>query len=1222
MEQNLNVLLLLDTQVELCRIVSDALAKQYTLHKATNQREAEHILNHNIIRVLVAYQGCKTSAARLEPVWQSLAREFSELSIIVFDDNAGDDDALKSLKSGADFYFNAPFNLDTLVNTTRFALVGEFDKNERFNAGYRNRVFQEIAKSVVSDSREKAFSTIIGKSVELLHAESGGIQLFHRNRNMLQESEVEAIMAVNRPAPNYDMKYGEGIAGKLIQRYLMDRSSPYYVIVDNYNKSEYKHPIYEVGGRHNPSVIKVLLLLDGNPVGVLYVDDKLPRKFNKADAELLFEIGQYASAAIAKFNLNEQSIRIETFISSVAHELQIGDRERILNTIVQGVKEVMGCDIVTLYTLDMTKKMLRNPPSHTELRFPSKVKREGYVTSGIMYELLEKDEIIVERLGELNKKDEYTKSYFRLKPFAVDEEIGVYAAVPIKSGNKKLGIMFVSYRYHSDHFFSDRDYKTLTFLANHAAIAITQQEVFDQERIRMRNLLHSSQSITSAASLEESLHEIVRQAANLVLSKTTSGSCICHLVEQQGSALVYKATYPTELMAVISRKFFIDLSSENKIGIIGRCIQTGKTQNVGDVTNDLDYIEIDPEIKSQISVPLKFQNRILGTISIESKDKNVFSSDKQYYLELLADQAAMAIEQTRILQLTRTISDGIIHEITLGERKKILQYIVDGIKAMLNCDVVTLYVRNFETHRWINPPTHTEVRYPKRLRRKARFYPKMDSLLERADPYVIKRIEEDPYFSNKAFGKDEEILSYAAIPLLANGEKVGLIYIMYRRPYGFTDREVENIRLLANQASIAIYNDQLFESQKKRSRTLEIIQEASNAILNNNYASLSLQDIAKKAIELIAGTSTVPFWQCHISTIIGTTLVHEASFPSPLSVELVKRINVDFARSTAKIGIAGRCVKDNASKNVGDAPNHPDYIKLSNRIQSQLSVPLRATNEVLGVITIERPEPGEFSIADQDILELLARQAAIAIEKSRLVNELQKSQAELRVMEWLNLKTMATEFTHRIANFMGTLLPDIDLLQRRIRRLDLPEQIGSGVLQLTGKIAKSAVYPMQLVDQLRQGLQNDNMEPKIVDMNDLVKKAIQSSIVPGNITMNMNFASELPTITANEQLVEVFIGMLENAIHAMPNGGLLTVTTRLTNGWVEACIADTGVGIDKEDQHRIFEMFYTTKSKESASLGLGLWISRKFVQRFGGGIDLVESRRDHGSVFVVRFPIN
>jgi signal transduction histidine kinase len=125
----------------------------------------------------------------------------------------------------------------------------------------------------------------------------------------------------------------------------------------------------------------------------------------------------------------------------------------------------------------------------------------------------------------------------------------------------------------------------------------------------------------------------------------------------------------------------------------------------------------------------------------------------------------------------------------------------------------------------------------------------------------------------------------------------------------------------------------------------------------------------------------------------------------------------------------------------------------------------------------------------------------------------------------------------------------------------------------------------------------------------------------GQVTVHQHLTPDLPPLEAvGDQLKQVFLNIVINAVEAMPDGGDLYINTGLTpdGHWVTVRFADTGVGLSPEEQANIFEPFYTTKTKGT---GLGLSVSYGIIERHGGNIE-VQSKRGQGSCFTIKLPVN
>lgn len=145
-----------------------------------------------------------------------------------------------------------------------------------------------------------------------------------------------------------------------------------------------------------------------------------------------------------------------------------------------------------------------------------------------------------------------------------------------------------------------------------------------------------------------------------------------------------------------------------------------------------------------------------------------------------------------------------------------------------------------------------------------------------------------------------------------------------------------------------------------------------------------------------------------------------------------------------------------------------------------------------------------------------------------------------------------------------------------------------------------------------------------IDLKETIKEVVgflEKEILFRNIRLGLNLGEDLPEIESDKgQLQQVFLNIINNAIDALEEGGLIEVSTKVKDkNTVQVSIRDTGHGIPKDKLKHIFEPFYTTKEKGEGT-GLGLSISYGIMQRLGGTI-LVESEFNKGTTFTVEIPI-
>ncbi len=216
----------------------------------------------------------------------------------------------------------------------------------------------------------------------------------------------------------------------------------------------------------------------------------------------------------------------------------------------------------------------------------------------------------------------------------------------------------------------------------------------------------------------------------------------------------------------------------------------------------------------------------------------------------------------------------------------------------------------------------------------------------------------------------------------------------------------------------------------------------------------------------------------------------------------------------------------------------------------------------------------------------------------------------------------AAGLAHEIKNSLAGIKVSVEILAAE-------ENISEEDKTATSK----AVDEIKRIESLLRSLLNFAKPPKpeftVVDINNILDKTITFSLKHPSFSSNnvaalnilKDFDKNLPETLADPlQLQQIFLNLLFNASEAMQDGGTLAVKTSY-DAKVDAIqveIADTGKGIDEKVANKIFQPFFTTKSKGS---GLGLAITKRFVEQHGGDI-CAENRPGGGAIFCVILPVN
>ncbi|OQY21399.1 MAG: hypothetical protein B6I34_07400 [Anaerolineaceae bacterium 4572_32.1] len=309
----------------------------------------------------------------------------------------------------------------------------------------------------------------------------------------------------------------------------------------------------------------------------------------------------------------------------------------------------------------------------------------------------------------------------------------------------------------------------------------------------------------------------------------------------------------------------------------------------------------------------------------------------------------------------------------------------------------------------------------------------------------------------------------------------------------------------------------------------------------------------------------------------------------------------------------------------GDEANKAEKLSLS-----LFCVPLPIQDRALGALVVLRTNPPGFAAPDQSLLAAIGQQIGISVENARLYTELrqfalelERSQAQLVQAEKLAaMGRLTASIAHELNNPLQAV--------QNCLHLTLKRQLGAEKQKRYLSLAQEEVERLiDIVLRMLDFYRPSRGQRSPTDINALIDNVLAltaKKLQRGKITVHRQLARDLPLVNlVSDQIKQVFLNMVINAIEAMPQDGDLIITSRLESNsdeggekWLRVSFADNGIGLSPEELKRIFEPFYTTKSRGT---GLGLSVSYGIVERHGGHID-VKSVPGKGTLFSVRLPLH
>ena len=481
----------------------------------------------------------------------------------------------------------------------------------------------------------------------------------------------------------------------------------------------------------------------------------------------------------------------------------------------------------------------------------------------------------------------------------------------------------------------------------------------------------------------------------------------------------------------------------------------------------------------------------------------------------------------------------------------------------------------------------------------------------------------------------EGAVSGLYIPLRFREQSIGLLSLESKSKDAF-DSYVESLMVViaSHLASLADYI-RLREEAEGRARNLELIHEVVQQVIGLTNP----QEVAEITADLLARYFAYELATVFIADERGNLTI--GGFGGA-SQQVVRRAMKSVAYPVIG-GITGHVFETGDGIVVNDVLQDERYHPIKGwQAGSEMCVAIREGTKILGIIDVESSSRNAFTHNDFIALESLAGILASVITSADQYQRLQSTISQLRAMQ-VELRSrmeaqrsaenrliqaaklaavgeMAAGIAHELNNPLTSVTGFSELAMENLPKATETYKD----LELVLKEARRARDVVRrLLDFARQSEStraNASLNEVIDDVVALSRHLIHTS----GVELKLSLEPDLPWVSMDSnQMKQVLLNLVHNALQAMPMGGELEVkselATRSDRNGVMVSVCDSGVGIPPAEQARIFEPFYTTKGNQGGT-GLGLSVTYGIVTDHGGQID-VESRPGIGSKFMVWLPL-
>ena len=646
--------------------------------------------------------------------------------------------------------------------------------------------------------------------------------------------------------------------------------------------------------------------------------------------------------------------------------------------------------------------------------------------------------------------------------------------------------------------------------------------------------------------------------------------------------------------------------------------------------------------RAVVIVPMIAGGQPVGVLSVQSYEPDAFSDEDVLVIEAVASQTAVAIrnaqlfdETTRRLAALEALQKTSLSLTTAPDPAATLENIAQVALDLIGSDALCIAIAD-------------DAGAPQRQVRADRLAAvfqtggpseacagdELPAIQERAAAEVIRTTEAliiGDVRAHPLFAGDDYAGAVAAFPMKRMGRVMGVFCAGYQSPRRFRDEDVRLLRLLADQAAIALENARNYQETQDRLRERTALYE----LAQQTTSSLELEAVLQRVVATLR--------QVFGTRGASIALVDEATN------EVVIRSAVGIAQHWQEVarlkvgeGVSGKVVETGESIYVPDTYADPDFIFFDRNVRSLMVVPLRAHDHVIGTLALDSDHPHAFTERHEHLLTIAAAQVAVAIENARLyealreraemlqaTNEkLEAAYADLQALDRLR-NEMVANVTHELRRPLTFLKGYIGLIRDGELGPVTPEQVEAlNIINEKSDSVARLISDILTLERISPG----TLQWGRHDLNELAARAVftaQVSLVADGRNLTITHESPpgaVPIRVDRDRINQVIENLINNAVKYTPDGGAITVTVHPPapgEAFARLSVRDTGIGIPADELPHVFEKFFQvdpTAPYQQGGAGLGLAIVQRIVEAHDGRV-WAESEVGSGSLFTFTVPV-
>lgn len=658
------------------------------------------------------------------------------------------------------------------------------------------------------------------------------------------------------------------------------------------------------------------------------------------------------------------------------------------------------------------------------------------------------------------------------------------------------------------------------------------------------------------------------------------------------------------------------------------------------------------QVRSALFMPMEGDGRTWGVAAYFSRTAHNFPESTQNSLKSFTQQLALAFRNAQWMSELKEANQGLEQQVnaTSGELNKTQQRLIQKVRELKTIydlalataaftqveDTVQVIIRSVKE--LVDVGSAAFFLYDRSSGRLEPLMPTFDRTPEQAqmlscrleESKLLERVIKEglPQMLNFVEPTDQlpaswneiSIRSILALPLRQGDQVAGLFCVINKTNGLFSDDDVRLLSLLTSRVAEVLNRVALDQQVRQRVQDLSLLQDIALHLPSPPILVDTVNTIARISRGALSGADLCLFFLHHVESealaVMGgdwdpqlqfdpKALTLGTSEPRPLSEVFRERQMASYGSMTSAAGWE----KDELVQVVG--------------LQEVLYLPLVVEQQTIGVMAVGGQRKGGLNPQTRRVAALIAEQVAVIIERSRLYEKLRSANEKLEQINHLKNEFISM-VSHELRTPLTTIKGFVSIVLSGETGPLKPQQ--KYFLETSDRaIDRLTLLVSDLLDISRLEAGQIQMQLRPISIQDLIIRVggnFEPQLKAQNLTFKMDIPEKLPMVLADpHRLTQVFDNLMTNALKFTSKGGI-TISAADKGDFVMVSVRDTGIGLPKTEQERIFDKFYQVKTGSAwpaKGTGLGLAIVKSIVESHRGKV-WVESESEKGADFRFLIP--